>query len=185
MIDKLRDSFLFRFAVELFILAVIFCIFKFVLITPADPKYYEAIYDPNIALRELRSLNMPTPKWNIEKTYQITFPDGTPVMFNVTRFECCNGPIAMVKDGNLYFDYWNTAKAHPITATDTALMVDVPEFRMESILHELLHLVTLHHLKDGANPMLNTTQEKMAYSFESLYTQIKSLEEDGYFVLVK
>lgn len=147
----------------------------------ANRVYFQAAYNESIAYREHLSLTMRLPNYKVEQTYQITHSDGTPLMFNVTKFECCDAPTAMVKDGQLYFDYYNTVQVVPLGATNTDIKVDVPEFRTETVIHELCHRIINKHTMIS-NPKL---EERMCYDFEHLYTQIKSLDEDNRFKLIK
>ena len=139
-------------------------------------------YNQGIADREQASLTMPETKYSITKTFLLNHTDGTPVKFHVVKFECCLQVSGMVKDGEIYIGYFNQIKAHPITATNSEEMVEVPELDLFVIIHETHHASLLAN-KNNCDEITRVCLEKTAYGQEHLIRQIKSLQEDGYFGL--
>lgn len=143
---------------------------------------YPAIYNPDIALRETLSKTV-IPKWNTEKSFIITHTHGSSTNFNVVKFECC-GTGGMVKDGQLYMGYLNTVEATPI---GTTTKTQIPIIDIEILGHELVHLTTLQPYVLEKCPALasHDLQEKIAYNWGHLYSQIRSFEEDNWIRLQK
>jgi len=143
---------------------------------------YQAIYNQDIAKREELSKTV-QPKWNTEKTFLLTHTHGSSTEFNVVKFECC-GTGAMVTKGNLYMGYLNTVEGTQIGTTKKS---QIPVIDIELLGHELTHLVTLQPYVLQKCPALATQdlQEKIAYNWGHLYSQIRSLDEDGYIRLTK
>jgi len=142
------------------------------------------MYNQQIAEREKGSVEMTEPEYTVEKTFFLTHSDGASLTMKIVKFKCCNRVFAManIHEQFIGFDYYNKAWVYQIGKKEKQ---EVPVLHLTSIAHELLHISTMHYLKNGANGMDRAVQEKMAYNFEHLLTQILSLEEDGYLVIQK
>jgi len=143
---------------------------------------YQAMYNQDIALRETLSKAV-QPKWTAEKTFIITHTHGSSTNFNVAKFQCC-GTGGVVKDGQIYMGYVNTVEATPL---GTTTKTQIPLIDIEILGHELVHLITLQPYVLEQCPALasHDLQEKIAYNWGHLYSQIRSLDEDGYIRLTK
>lgn len=148
--------------------------------------YY--IYKPEPAFYQFRdekiigfSVNHAEPKYTVKRVFQITHLDGTPVKLHIVQFECC-GVAGMVKNGDLYLGYVNEVTAKPIFATTTQ---KIPEIGIETVTHELMHLVTLHYKATTTKLSDRVFQETMAYDSQFLYSQLRSFDEDNYLRLIK
>lgn len=149
-------------------------------VNSVEPVYNT--YNQGIADREHASLTMPEAKYSITRTFLLNHTDGTPVKFHLVKFQCCLQIGGMVKDGELYMGYLNEVQGTPLGATTTQM---IPEIEMNILVHELVHLGTLHYVKDCPDFSTNVCQERIAYNVEDLYTQIKSLNEDQFFNINK
>lgn len=161
----------------------IFLVVAFILtIFFSQDKYYLSMYDQNIATREELSKTV-QPKWKTEKTYLITQTHGSSTPFNVVKFECC-GAQGMVANNQLYLGYLDTVEATPI---GTTTKTQIPIIGIETIGHELVHLVTLQPYVLEQCPALanRDLQEKIAYNWGHLYAQIRSFDEDNWIRLEK
>lgn len=139
-------------------------------------------YNQDIANREQLSLSFKA-KFSNEKTYLLTQTHGSSTQFNVGKFDCC-GAGGMVKDNQIYMGYLNTVAG---TTLGTTTKQQIPEIDIGILTHELVHYVTLqpYVLKQCPSLSDRLLQEQIAYNAEHLYTQIKSLDEDGFIRLIK
>lgn len=149
-----------------------------------ENKTLGQMYNQQIAEREKGSVEMTEPEYTVEKEFFLTHSDGASLTMKIVKFKCCNRVFAMANIHQQFigFDYFNKAWVYQIGKKQKQ---EVPVLHLTSIAHELLHISTMHYLKSGANGMDRAVQEKMAYNFEHLLTQMLSLEEDGYFVIQK
>lgn len=142
------------------------------------------VYQQNSAEDRIqRSLNG-VRKWSTEKTFFLTQTNGSSTPFEVAKFECCGTGGAVTRDGRLVMGYLNTVEGSQIGTTSK---VQIPEIDTSILIHELLHLVTTQPAVLARCPALGESrlQEELAYNIEGLYTQIKSLDEDGFIKLIK
>jgi hypothetical protein len=145
-------------------------------------KPYQQTYSDTIRQLEKQSVSNPIPKYKVKQQFQITHSDGTPVKVFIVKFECCLTRAFVNRSNEMYLGYYNEVKGKPISATTTQM---IPEIEMSMFIHEIFHIVSLHHLSKGEDPITHENQEKMAYDIQSLYEQLVSLEGDGYIKLTK
>jgi hypothetical protein len=144
---------------------------------PELKAYYQSQQAKDL---EMKSYTTKEPKFTKTKGLQITHTDGTPIPFYIGKFECC-GVMGMVKDKAVYIGYYNEVDGKPLGATTTQ---KIPEIQMETIIHELSHISTLHNFATSS-PNDRFIQEVQAYDIQFLYAQIRSYEEDGHFKIMK
>lgn len=139
-------------------------------------------YDEGIAKREMLSLSTNV-KFNTEKKYFLNHSHGSSTILNIGKFECC-GPSGMVRDNEISMGYVNTVSA---TQLGTTTKKDIPEIDIEVLGHELVHLITTQPYVVERCPALkeNILQEKIAYNWGFLYSQVRSLDEDNLIRLTK
>jgi len=147
-----------------------------------DSKAFGQMYNKDIAKREQGSINMREPEYVIEKTFNLTHSDGASVTLKIGKFRCCDNIAAFteIEQQTIGFGYFNKVNVNQI---GTSTKQQVAQIYLTSVAHELLHLVTMYHLQKGANPMDRTVQEKMAYDYEFLLSQIIELHNDGFISL--
>lgn len=150
------------------------------LVNSARPTVYQQNFTED---RIQRSING-VPKWNTEKTFFLTQTNGSSTPFEVAKFECCGTGGVVTRDGRLVMGYLNTVEGNQIGTTSK---IQIPEIDTSILIHELLHLVTIQPSVLARCPALGESrlQEELAYNIEGLYTQIKSLDEDGFIKLIK
>lgn len=128
------------------------------------------------------------PKWRTEQTFIMAQYHGSSTVFEVAKFQCCD-TAAMAFQNKIIMGYLNTVEATPIGTTTKK---QVPEIEIEILGHELVHHVLFQPYVIEQCPALsgNTRaskelHESIAYNWDYLYKQIRSLDEDGYIRLVK
>lgn len=145
------------------------------------------IADENILQRFMLSLNNnEMPKFTIQKEYFLNHIDGKPVVLRIVKMECCGTTEAFVTgDGkNIYIGYLNEVEYKSPLATTSQM---IPQITMRTVVHELVHLSTLHfgNVTECQFTSSKVCQELYAYNAENLYMQILSLDEDNYFRIQK
>jgi len=138
----------------------------------------QTVYQNNFTEDRIQKSISTVPKWNVEKTFYLTQTNGSSTVFEVAKFECCGTGGLVTWGGTLVMGYLNTVEAISIGTTTKQ---QIPEIEISILIHELLHLVTIQPAVIAKCPALAEPilQEEMAYNIESLYSQIKSLEEDN------
>jgi len=144
---------------------------------------YLDVYNEQIAERKKLSMTV-QPKFTVQKTYIVTQAHGSSTLFNVTKFQCCEGTDGMVRGNQLYVGTMNEREIKLYNATTTTR---IPEIQMETLGHELVHLITTQPYVLQKCPALaeQDFQEDIAYNWSHLYRQILSFDEDNWLRIVK
>tara|TARA_R110000868_G_C10867139_1_gene761990 strand:+ start:892 stop:1416 length:525 start_codon:yes stop_codon:yes gene_type:complete len=128
------------------------------------------------------------PKWKTEQTFIMAQYHGSSTVFEVAKFQCCD-TAAMAFQNKIIMGYLNTVETTPIGTTTKK---QVPEIEIEILGHELVHHVLFQpYVIEQCPALKGDTQaskelhESIAYNWDYLYKQIRSLDEDGYIRLVK